>query len=347
MQAEPWFGINTAQVQIFLDELAELDLDRAIEVWNSYAAARDKGYDEALEAADAVAAKQRTDAWFRARQAAATLARERLGEPAAMGEIVDALATVAGSLVIRDLLSRHDFRLLQLPWTRREGDAGLAVDDDVADPAAAVAGVAGAAVAVSGAARAAGRAAIRSGRILPAPVRIAIVATTVVVLAVLTRPAGENTDISFGGPPRGSIPSELVFPDPSDAASPLSTSPSSPAASATHAPSPSPSRPPGHGATPPPATHPPTAGPTPTPIPTLPPSPTPNPTPTAPTICTVISLLDVSTVKAQEKWAAAGFTGTVTFSPDVPPQYRIVWQSLAIGAKVTCTHGITVSDHAP
>src|SRR6185503_6173350 len=198
MQAEPWFGINTAQVQIFLDELAELDLDRAIEVWNSYAAARDKGYDEALEAADAVAGKQRTDAWFRARQAAATLARERLGEPAAMGEIVDALATVAGSLVIRDLLSRHDFRLLQLPWTRREGDAGLAVDDDVADPAAAVAGV-------SGAARAAGRAAIRSGRVLPAPVRIAIVATTVVVLAVLTRPAGENTEISFGGPPRGSI----------------------------------------------------------------------------------------------------------------------------------------------
>jgi len=64
-------------------------------------------------------------------------------------------------------------------------------------------------------------------------------------------------------------------------------------------------------------------------------------------MCEVANLVDLNTVKAQEKWAAAGFTGTVTFSPDVPPQYRIAWQSLAAGTSVTCSHGITVSDKAP
>jgi hypothetical protein len=64
-------------------------------------------------------------------------------------------------------------------------------------------------------------------------------------------------------------------------------------------------------------------------------------------MCKVISLLDIPTTRAQEKWAEAGFTGTVTFSPNVPPNYRIVWQSLAVGRSVTCTHGITVSHQAP
>jgi len=57
--------------------------------------------------------------------------------------------------------------------------------------------------------------------------------------------------------------------------------------------------------------------------------------------------VDVSTVKAQQKWKAAGFTGTVTFSPAIPPQYKILWQSLTAGDSVTCSHGITVSDHIP
>jgi hypothetical protein len=64
-------------------------------------------------------------------------------------------------------------------------------------------------------------------------------------------------------------------------------------------------------------------------------------------MCDVISLIDLNTVKAQEKWAAAGFTGTVAFSPAVPPQYRIAWQSLTAGTSVTCSHGITVSDKTP
>jgi hypothetical protein len=64
-------------------------------------------------------------------------------------------------------------------------------------------------------------------------------------------------------------------------------------------------------------------------------------------MCEVISLIDLNTVKAQEKWSAAGFTSTVTFSPEVPPQYRIAWQSLTAGTTVACSHGITVSDTTP
>ena len=84
----------------------------------------------------------------------------------------------------------------------------------------------------------------------------------------------------------------------------------------------------------------------PAPAPT-PPPPTPAPTPTPQGMCEVVNLVDLNTVKALEKWAAAGFTSLVTFSPAVPPQYRIVWQSLTAGTSVTCGQGITVSDHAP
>jgi hypothetical protein len=90
------------------------------------------------------------------------------------------------------------------------------------------------------------------------------------------------------------------------------------------------------GATPPP--------PTPTPAPT--PTPTPTPAPTVAT-CTVISLLNDQTNRAQDNWNAAGFRGAVIFSPLVPPQYRIQWQSLTVGSSVPCTSGITVRSNAP
>ena len=101
-QADPEFGLNGAQVRIFLGELRGLDLDRAIEVWNAYAVAQERGYAAALEAAKVVASKQRTHEWLLARQAAASIARERLGDPAMVGEVLEVLATVAGSRVIRD-----------------------------------------------------------------------------------------------------------------------------------------------------------------------------------------------------------------------------------------------------
>jgi hypothetical protein len=64
-------------------------------------------------------------------------------------------------------------------------------------------------------------------------------------------------------------------------------------------------------------------------------------------MCSVISLLNVQSNKAQGDWIAAGFSGTVIFVPLVPPNYRIQWQSLTVGTSVLCTSGITVRSHAP
>ncbi|MBI2781794.1 MAG: pilus assembly protein [Chloroflexi bacterium] len=75
-------------------------------------------------------------------------------------------------------------------------------------------------------------------------------------------------------------------------------------------------------------------------------SPTPAPTAT-PATCTVISLLNVQSNKASTNWKAAGFTGSVIFSPLVPPTYKIAWQSLTVGITLPCTSGITVRSRAP
>jgi hypothetical protein len=83
-----------------------------------------------------------------------------------------------------------------------------------------------------------------------------------------------------------------------------------------------------------------------TPTPT--PSSTPAPSATA-AQCHVISLLGTRTNKAAAKWKAAGFTGSVIFSPLVPPNYTIAWQSLTVNSStwVDCTTSITVRTNAP
>jgi hypothetical protein len=83
---------------------------------------------------------------------------------------------------------------------------------------------------------------------------------------------------------------------------------------------------------------------TPTPAPT--PTPTPGPTPT-PATCTVISLLNVLSSRAQAEWRDAGFSGQVVFSPLVPPNYRIAWQSLTVGTTEPCTTSILARSNAP
>lgn len=111
-----------------------------------------------------------------------------------------------------------------------------------------------------------------------------------------------------------------------------------PSATPTMAPSatPAPTPTPGPTATPDPG-----ATPTPTPAP-----PTPTPVPT-PAMCTVISLLNVQSNKAQGDWNDAGFTGQVVFVPLVPPNYRIQWQSETVGNSILCSSGVTVRSHAP
>jgi hypothetical protein len=91
-----------------------------------------------------------------------------------------------------------------------------------------------------------------------------------------------------------------------------------------------------------------TVGPTFTLAPGATPTPTPAPTPTAtPAQCTVVSLIGTKTSRSASKWKAAGFTGSVIFSPLVPPTYTIAWQSLTVGTSQPCTSGITVRSNAP
>jgi hypothetical protein len=145
-----------------------------------------------------------------------------------------------------------------------------------------------------------------------------------------------------GGLPGGS---QVAVVDPSTGAS--STGPAPSGGTTT----PMPTTPPDGGPTSPPAPTQkppaPTPNPTPNPTPVITPLPSPAPTPTPPAKCTVVSLLDLSTVKAQARWQRAGFTGKVVFAPRTPPNYKIVWQSLEIGAKVVCSSSITVSNVPP
>lgn len=113
----------------------------------------------------------------------------------------------------------------------------------------------------------------------------------------------------------------------------------SPAPTPTNAPTPTP------GPTP---TAAPTNAPGVTSAPTAAPTPTPSPTPVpTPATCTVISLLNLQTNKATTTWQNAGFTGSVVFSPLVPPNYRIAWQSLTVGTTMPCASGVTVRSGAP
>ncbi|MEO5703437.1 MAG: TadE family protein [Candidatus Limnocylindrales bacterium] len=78
------------------------------------------------------------------------------------------------------------------------------------------------------------------------------------------------------------------------------------------------------------------------------PTATPAPTPTAtPATCTVVSLLNIQTNKAAAKWIDAGFSGSVIFTPLVPPNYKILWQSLTVGTTQSCSSGINVRSRAP
>jgi len=64
-------------------------------------------------------------------------------------------------------------------------------------------------------------------------------------------------------------------------------------------------------------------------------------------MCRVISLIGVNSANAQVAWNTAEFTGSVIFTPAIPPQWKIQAQSLVVGAVVPCTSGITVYKVAP
>jgi len=179
---------------------------------------------------------------------------------------------------------------------------------------------------------------LASNRLTRTAVRAIVVIAAVLVLAIVTRFAPEA---ALFGPDESDVPgSGLVMgsgPSPGGSAVALaspSTGPRSTASAPGATAGPKPTKAPTPTSAPPPA---------PTPVPT--PRPTPAPTPKL--MCTVPVLNGASTAKAANLWSAAGFTGTIFYSPAPPPSYKIQWQSLTPGSKALCTHDINVSDHAP
>ena len=263
------------------------------------------------------------------------------------------------------------------------GSGGLAPPIVPAEPAAAggppaaplqdspppIGPVAGAAPAVRS--REAQRGRVRAGRgaasmLATRPAAFAVVALIAIVSVVLAT-SGPKPDVAVAG--RTDAPTALSSMA-GVASSPLVTAPGIPSPSqviggSTATPAdtspPSPSTGAAPVATPrvtarPPVTTGPTPIPTlaPTPVPTARPSPAPavptlapTPSPSPPVFCQVISLIGENSANAQVLWSTAGFTGTVSFSPSVPPHYKIGWQSLAAGDSVLCTSGIAVQDVAP
>ena len=84
-----------------------------------------------------------------------------------------------------------------------------------------------------------------------------------------------------------------------------------------------------------------------TPGPAPVPTPTPVPTPAPPVFCTVPDFANTNSANAQGTWTLASFTGTITYEPAIPPQFKIRWQSLTAGTIVSCTSNITLQRVAP
>jgi hypothetical protein len=186
-----------------------------------------------------------------------------------------------------------------------------------------------------------GRAAdqLASNRLTRTATRAIVVIAAVLVLAMVTRFA---PDAALFGPDDSDIPASglVIGGGPSPGGSTLAlASPSTGPRSTQSAPEATAAPKPTKAPTPTPAP--------PTPPPPTPPTPAPTPGPTPRPTCTVPLLNGISTTQAPNRWAAAGFTGTIFYSPAPPPNYKIQWQSLTPGSKALCTHDINVSDHAP
>lgn len=352
------FGPNAAEVMHFLAELGALDWNRAVQVWEGRAAAQSSGYPRALRRAAGVARRERRDEWQLAREAALVIGRVALGDSTQTHQVLDVVIDVAGVIAISDLLPKHDVELLLQPWTWRgepvtrptptssalvaaEGRVyGGSADTNEETPTPRRAVAAEAPAASVGPVRASRRKI--GGPLLLAAVAIIALITLGTWLVALNRP---TTDLAVAGPTGALL---ATASPPSGVTSPPVSTPSlaSPSPVETGPPTPSP----GPIVTAAPIDAP-TSAPAATRSPTRPPSstvgPTPTPTPVPKPRCTVISLLDVPTAQAQHDWNDAGFSGSVTFSPDVPPHYKIQWQSLAVGSSVVCTSGITVRNQAP
>jgi hypothetical protein len=347
------FGPNTREVRQFLADLRPIDWDRALEIAAAKATIGTTEYAEARGVALAASRDGgRHDEWLLARDAASVIARGKLREGTAVAEIAAIVADVAGAMVVRDLMPLADYQTLLSPWTWRP--------EATDSPRAAAVRSSGVAPVRGGAVRSTGGSAVRSRR---RPIAIGVGATALVAviglavlggmlpkplpagpIAIASAPASAQAVATAPGSTPTATQAAAVGATPSPAPSLVAAgpieSPTDPTAGPTPAPTPI--------VTPRPTPRPtsaPTPKPTPTPVPT--PTPTPVPTPSPKVICTVPQLVGQNSANAAALWAAESFTGTITYSPVIPPQYKIGWQSLSAGADVLCTSDITLQQFAP
>jgi DnaJ domain len=348
------FGPNTSDVRHFLAELRALDELRAWQIRDGKATVDPDTYAAAQHAAFTIGQIELRAEWLLAREAASVIARGKLADSPLQAEITQILADVAGAIVIRDLILPADFETLLLPWTWRDEKAAVAAP--FALPS------------VRATADAAAASLVGARRYFASPPVMALVALVVVIAvagiwSLLTGskgPAPAAAVDATGGPTIGATaltpPVTAVSSVAPSAIVESSAGPSSsPGPDGTSGPTDT-TRPAGPGPTPritPRPTS--SASPVPTPVPT--PKPTPVPTPAGsptpvpatspPVLCTVPNFVGANTSSATGKWTTAGFTGTITYSPAVPPPYQIAWQSLVAGTTASCTSTITLAQVVP
>ena len=353
------FGPNSREVRQFLAQLRDLNGARAREIVHGREAIDPAPYAAARETALATSRAVRQGEWTLAREAAMVISHGKLAGSPMTSTVATIAADIAGAIVVRDLLPAGAFDLILAPWTRSDEPVIYA-----SAPRPRPIELAGKASMAVAAVRAA---AVRSDRDRTAVAASGAVLVAVVAIALLTAGRPDRPEDAVAG--LTDAPSSVVVavvPSVSATATAGASNPgvgpilvpSESASTQTPAPVFEPATPRPGTPNPPPTTAPgtptarpttlptPTATPTPTPASTPTPTPTP-PTPTPPVNCEVISLINVNTSNAQLTWNTAGFTGTVLFSPPIPPQYKIKWQSLTVGQTVPCTSDISVEQTAP
>lgn len=359
------FGVNTAEVREFLADLRSLDEQQAAEVHAGKAATDQMAFAVAQHVAATAGQTHRQAEWLLAREAASVIVRGKLRNSNLQAEVAAIVADIAGAIAIRDLIPKTDFEVLLQPWGWRDEEGALttaSASTALVPRGTSPKGVVQRGVASRGVAPVGTPPRVTAGRtsrsLLTGPravlAMIGVVALVGATVA-LTGPKPSTADARTSDTP--SLAAFSSFADGASAAAsaaPTSIEPTSsgatPVPSDGSTPAPTPTLAPGVTSGPTPRTTPrPTPAPTPqpTPVPTPIPTPTPVPTPSPQVFCTVPDFSNQSTGAAPGLWTGAFFTGTITYSPTVPPQYKIGWQSLPALSSVLCTSNITLQQVAP
>lgn len=113
------FGPNADRVREFLAQLRDVDERRAHEIRDGRNAIDADDYAHARRAAFAISRSRRLSEWLFARDAAAGVILDVLGNGPLERDVGDILAEIAGAIAVRDLLPATLFDTLIEPWTYR------------------------------------------------------------------------------------------------------------------------------------------------------------------------------------------------------------------------------------